>query len=186
MMDDHFNLSGKMEVLDKLLMGIQKLRGKVLVFSASTQSLDLIENHISTMGLEYSRMDGQTATKNRKGIADNFRSNPNAFVFLLSTRAMGVGTCNCEAAGCVDKDTLVLTGRSRAALVRLIFSGLNLTAANFVIIFDVDWNPASDSQAQGPLERIMHQFYAQLSTPLTRVCFLRRQTVRTESDKIKT
>lgn len=116
-MDDHFALSGKMVVLDKLLRSIHAQHGRVLLFATSTKALDLIEKHIVAMGFSHMRMDGQTSQKKRTEIADTFKSNSQILVFLLSTKAMGVG--------------------------------LNLTEANFVIIFDVDWNPANDCQAQG-------------------------------------
>lgn len=47
--------------------------------------------------------------------AHRYHKDPNSFVFLLSTRAGGVG--------------------------------INLTAADTVIIFDSDWNPQNDVQA---------------------------------------
>jgi superfamily II DNA or RNA helicase len=104
-MDDHFSLSGKMVVLDQLLRAIHEQHGRVLVFSTSTQSLDLIENHIGVMGLRYTRMDGQTTTKNRKTIADDFRANDGITVFLLSTRAMGIGTTIISVGFFVDSIT---------------------------------------------------------------------------------
>lgn len=42
MMNDHFSLSGKMKALHRLLGRIEAKGGRVLVFSASTQTLDLI------------------------------------------------------------------------------------------------------------------------------------------------
>jgi superfamily II DNA or RNA helicase len=108
MMDDHFSLSGKMVVLDQLLRAIHEQHGRVLVFSTSTQSLDLIEKHIGVMGLRYTRMDGQTTTKNRKTIADEFRANDGITVFLLSTRAMGIGKTIISVGFFVDSITKCL------------------------------------------------------------------------------
>lgn len=45
-MDDHMKLSGKMRALDYLLRKYLKKRNRVLVFSYSTASLDIIQNHI--------------------------------------------------------------------------------------------------------------------------------------------
>jgi superfamily II DNA or RNA helicase len=90
MMDNHFGLSGKMVVLDKLLRAISKKQGRVLLFSHSTQALDLIQNYIMAVGYSYLRMDGQTSQKRREEIADQFRKG-SEFVFLLSTKAMGLG-----------------------------------------------------------------------------------------------
>lgn len=114
MMNEHCELSGKMGVLQKLLEAIEP-QGRVLLFSSSTQMLNLIEDFIKSVGHSYLRMDGSTDTTSRNEIVDKFKRE-NQFIFLLSTKAMGLG--------------------------------LNLTEASFVIIFDVEWNPSWDSQAQ--------------------------------------
>lgn len=121
-MDDHFGLSGKMAALDKLLTRIYSVNGRVLLFSCFTSVLDLIQNYMESKGYSYHRMDGQTPHNQRDAIANEFRTNRDSFVFLLSTKAMG--------------------------------TGLNLREANFVIIFDPDWNPANDQQAQGKSETL--------------------------------
>jgi SNF2 family DNA or RNA helicase len=120
-MDDHFSLSGKMKVVDKLLRAIYDQQGRVLLFSGSTQSLDLIQNFVRSEGYSHLRMDGKTSTRKRDELKAEF-ANSNTFLFLLSTKAMGLG--------------------------------LNLTQANFVIIFDVEWNPSYDAQAQDRAYRI--------------------------------
>jgi SNF2 family DNA or RNA helicase len=90
-MDNHFALSGKMGVLDKLLRAICAQQGRVLLFAHSTQTLDLIENYVLSMGYSYLRMDGQTANAKRVEIADKFKTSSDVFLFLLSTKAMGLG-----------------------------------------------------------------------------------------------
>lgn len=120
--DNHFGLSGKMVVVDKLLQAIQKQQGRVLIFSYSTQTMDLIENYLVSEGYSYLRMDGTTSCSRRTELVNEFKKCPDIFVFLLSTKAMGLG--------------------------------LNLTEANFVIIYDVDWNPSNDAQAQDRAYRI--------------------------------
>jgi SNF2 family DNA or RNA helicase len=120
-MNDHFSLSGKMIVVNKLLKAIKLQQGRVLLFAESTQSLDLIENFIKSEGYDHLRMDGTTTTTRREELVQEF-ANSNTFLFLLSTKAMGLG--------------------------------LNLTQANFVIIWDVSWNPSSDAQAQDRAFRI--------------------------------
>ena len=123
LLDDHFALSGKMKAMDELLKDIHNnRRGRVLVFSHSTQTLDLIQNYIGHYGYNYRRMDGSTPTKKRQLIADEFKKDPSIFLLLLSTKAMGLG--------------------------------LNLTEANNVIVFDVEWNPSFDEQAQDRAFRI--------------------------------
>ena len=122
-MDDHHALSGKLKVVDKLLAKFWIENAKVLLFSNSTKTLDLIENYLKANGqYVYLRMDGSTDSRQRQGMADEFNNNPTNFIFLLSTKAMGVG--------------------------------LNLTAASRVIIFDVEWNPSNDEQAQDRAYRI--------------------------------
>ena len=90
-MNDHFVLSGKMKVLARLLEIIERLEGRVLVFSASTSTLDLIEVFVQTTGYSFLRMDGSTQQKKRAELADEFKSRQDIFLFLLSTKAMGLG-----------------------------------------------------------------------------------------------
>lgn len=90
-MDDHFALSGKLKVLDKLLDNFSHENAKVLVFSQSTESLDLIQNYLKSKGHSFLRMDGKTQNSLRQDLADKFNNDPTVFVFLLSTKAMGVG-----------------------------------------------------------------------------------------------
>ena len=109
-----FKFSGKMKVLHHLLASIKEKDGRVLLFSESTQMLDLIEEYIKFRHGHggYLRMDGSTAKELRTSIAENFRRDTSKFVFLLSKKAFG--------------------------------TGLTLTAANYVIMFDTDWNPSTD------------------------------------------
>lgn len=91
-MDDHFNLSGKLRVLNNLLQKDYDEGGKVLLFSHSTQSLDLIENWLRSRGsFEYSRMDGKTPLSRRQHLTDEFNNTDHIFLFLLSIKATGLG-----------------------------------------------------------------------------------------------
>ncbi|KAH9386092.1 uncharacterized protein NEMAJ01_0988 [Nematocida major] len=113
--------SGKLVFLDKLLA---KLHGnhKVLVFSQMTKCLDLVAEYLQYKGYLYERIDGTVRGDVRQASIDRFSTDENSFVFLLCTRAGGVG--------------------------------INLTAADTVIIFDSDWNPQNDLQAQARCHRI--------------------------------
>lgn len=91
LLDDHFELSGKLRVLSALLGRIQEEGGRVLLFSQWVETLDLIENYVRTSGYSFLRMDGTTDTKKRQALADKFQANSEYFLFLLSTNAMGVG-----------------------------------------------------------------------------------------------
>ncbi len=83
--------SGKLIILDKLL---KKLYGghQVLVFSQFTTMLDIIEDYLRLRGYEYCRIDGNTFIEDRETQLDEFIApDSKKFVFLLSTRAGGLG-----------------------------------------------------------------------------------------------
>jgi SNF2 family DNA or RNA helicase len=91
-MDDHYSLSGKLRVLDQLLTKDYNENGKVLLFSHSTQSMDLIENWLKSRGsFEYLRMDGSTPQSKRHQLTDEFNKSDHIFLFLLSIKAAGLG-----------------------------------------------------------------------------------------------
>merc|ERR1711871_1926372 len=96
---------------------------KVLIFSQFTTMLDILEDYIRHRGwLNYCRLDGSTKWQDRHSQMERFQADPDCFVFLLSTKAGGLG--------------------------------INLTAADTVIIYDSDWNPHQDNQAQDRCHRI--------------------------------
>jgi ATP-dependent DNA helicase len=104
-----------------------KLRAKghkVLIFSQMTRMLDLIESFFEQRGGNFKvcRIDGSVQWQDRKTQMDLFNTDPEYGVFLLSTRAGGLG--------------------------------INLTAADTVIIYDSDWNPHQDMQAMDRCHRI--------------------------------
>lgn len=80
-----------MKVLAQLLKTIQRVDGRVLLFSESTRTLDLIESFACATGYSFLRMDGSTPQRKRVELAEQFKSNHNFFLFLLSTKAMGLG-----------------------------------------------------------------------------------------------
>merc|ERR1719454_229883 len=113
---------------------------KVLVFSQSILSLDLIEEFLGKVndahesdkgkdsalggyldtwvpGKDYFRMDGSTPIEKRRQWCDEFnnKKHTDMRLFLISTKAGGLG--------------------------------INLVAANRVIIFDASWNPSHDVQS---------------------------------------
>jgi SWI/SNF-related matrix-associated actin-dependent regulator of chromatin subfamily A member 5 len=121
---DHiiFN-SGKFVVLDKLLKRLKAQGSRVLIFSQMTRTLDIIEDYLHYREYEYCRIDGSTNNFDRETRMDAFNEEGSEkFVFLLSTRAGGLG--------------------------------INLATADIVILFDSDWNPQMDLQAQDRAHRI--------------------------------
>lgn len=144
--------SGKMVLLDKLLTKLHKEGHRVLIFSQMCAVLDILEFYIDYRGMDrptdgfalqhwqqselirgglaagypYERLDGHTHGNTRQAAIDRFcAEGSDRFVFLLSTRAGGIG--------------------------------LNLVAADTVIIYDSDWNPQQDVQAQARVHRIGQQ-----------------------------
>uniref|UniRef100_A0A8D3ECL1 Proliferation-associated SNF2-like protein n=1 Tax=Scophthalmus maximus TaxID=52904 RepID=A0A8D3ECL1_SCOMX len=123
MIDEQLVLSsGKFLILDRLLPALKKREHKVLIFSQMTSILDLLMDYCYLRGFQYSRLDGSMSYSDRDENMTKFSKDPEVFLFLLSTRAGGLG--------------------------------INLTAADTVIIFDSDWNPQADLQAQDRCHRI--------------------------------
>merc|ERR1719464_546154 len=88
-----------------------------------TQCMTIIEDYFNFKGYKYLRLDGTTKAEERGDMLKVFNSKDSEyFIFLLSTRAGGLG--------------------------------LNLQTADTVIIFDSDWNPHQDLQAQDRAHRI--------------------------------
>ncbi|XP_017879954.1 lymphoid-specific helicase-like [Ceratina calcarata] len=83
--------SGKLLVLDTLLAKLKQRGHKVLLYSTWTQILDMIEDYLSLRDYKYVRLDGQTKLEARKEHVKQFNTDPETFLFLLSTRAGGVG-----------------------------------------------------------------------------------------------
>lgn len=113
---------GKMKLLDRMLWRLKKKGHKVLIFSQMTAVLDIIEDYLRYREYSSCRIDGSTDCGTRQKQIAEFNANDDKFVFLLSTRAGGLG--------------------------------INLTSADTVIIYDSDWNPHQDDQAQDRCHRI--------------------------------
>ncbi|KAI9172381.1 ISWI chromatin-remodeling complex ATPase ISW2 [Paramyrothecium foliicola] len=84
--------SGKMAVLDKLLARLQKEGSRVLIFSQMSRLLDILEDYCVFRGFKYCRIDGGTAHEDRIAAIDDYnKPGSEKFVFLLTTRAGGLG-----------------------------------------------------------------------------------------------
>lgn len=91
--DEHlvFN-AGKMLILDKLLSRARKNGSRVLIFSQMSRMLDILEDYCLFREYQYCRIDGSTAHPDRiQAIDDYNRPGSEKFVFLLTTRAGGLG-----------------------------------------------------------------------------------------------
>ena len=94
----------------------------MLIFSQWTRLLDLLEILLNTMDMAFFRLDGSTPIADRQRMIDEYSADSTVPVFLLSTKAGGLG--------------------------------INLTAADTVILHDLDFNPENDKQAEDRCYRI--------------------------------
>lgn len=113
---------GKLKVLDKLLNNLLQQKHKVLLFSQFTMFLDILEQYCDWRQFKYCRLDGNTELDEREQYMKQFNQTDKYQIFMLSTKAGGLG--------------------------------INLTGADRVIIYDLDWNPQNDIQAMDRAHRI--------------------------------
>ncbi|KAK8114190.1 hypothetical protein PG999_006259 [Apiospora kogelbergensis] len=82
---------GKWVVLKKLLRFWHGSGNKVLVFSHSVRLLRILQHLFGNTSYSVSYLDGSLSYEERQQTVDDFNSDPNQFVFLISTKAGGVG-----------------------------------------------------------------------------------------------
>lgn len=120
-MEVFYKNSAKIQVLDLLINELLPDH-KLLIFSQFTKMLDLLHDWLDFKNIRFCRLDGSTSHEDRETQIDQFNTDKSKKVFLLSTRAGGLG--------------------------------INLTAADTVVLFDNDWNPQVDLQAIDRVHRI--------------------------------
>ncbi|KRT79177.1 helicase [Oryctes borbonicus] len=91
--DEHLVYNcGKMVILDKLLPKLQEQDSRVLIFSQMTRMLDILEDYCHWRQYQYCRLDGQTPHEDRQRQINEYNEdNSKKFIFMLSTRAGGLG-----------------------------------------------------------------------------------------------
>ncbi|KAF8712178.1 helicase superfamily c-terminal domain, partial [Rhizoctonia solani] len=93
--DECFLDAGKVEVLLELVKGYQTDGRRVLVFSqvrrGFTQILDILKVVLDHVGLKFLVLTGSTPVDERQSLVDKFTEDETIPVFLLSTRAGGMG-----------------------------------------------------------------------------------------------
>uniref|UniRef100_A0A8C2Q0F1 Chromodomain-helicase-DNA-binding protein 1-like n=1 Tax=Cyprinus carpio TaxID=7962 RepID=A0A8C2Q0F1_CYPCA len=82
--------SGKLSLLDTMLAYLQEGGHRVLLFSQMTRMLDILQDYLEYRGYSYERLDGSVRGEERNLAIKNF-SSKDVFIFLLSTKAGGVG-----------------------------------------------------------------------------------------------
>ncbi|GLT51053.1 hypothetical protein SLA2020_245000 [Shorea laevis] len=84
--------SGKLVILDKLLIRLHETKHRVLIFSQMVRMLDILAEYMSLRGFQFQRLDGSTKAELRQQAMDHFNApGSDDFCFLLSTRAGGLG-----------------------------------------------------------------------------------------------
>uniref|UniRef100_A0A671Q122 DNA helicase n=1 Tax=Sinocyclocheilus anshuiensis TaxID=1608454 RepID=A0A671Q122_9TELE len=83
--------SGKFALLTKILSRLKEKGDRVVLFSQFTMMLDIVEFLLKHLDHQFVRLDGSTPMAERIGLIDKYNTNPEIFVFLLSTRAGGQG-----------------------------------------------------------------------------------------------
>ncbi|KAJ2077251.1 chromatin remodeling complex Adenosinetriphosphatase [Coemansia sp. RSA 988] len=84
--------ASKLAVLDKLLAKLREQGSRVLIFSQMSRMLDILEDYCVMRGYKYCRLDGSTDHEARvESIQDFNRPDSDKFIFLLTTRAGGLG-----------------------------------------------------------------------------------------------
>ncbi|CAG2162948.1 unnamed protein product, partial [Oppiella nova] len=112
--------SNKMVVLFEIIDECLKIGDRLLVFSQSLFTLDLIEELLKMkkewrLGRDYYRLDGSTPPQERERYINRFNGTTRAHLFLISTKAGSLG--------------------------------INLIGANRIVVMDANWNPSWDAQA---------------------------------------
>ena len=134
--------SGKLRVLDRLLGALKAHTDeKIVLVSNYTSTLDVLQNLLSSRGLSWLRLDGSTPTDKRQGLVDKFNR--------------------------VDSDVafaFLLSAKSGGA-------GINLIGASRLVLFDLDWNPATDAQAMARIHRDGQRRPVMVYRMLTTGCF---------------
>ncbi|KAJ0978034.1 hypothetical protein J5N97_013508 [Dioscorea zingiberensis] len=84
--------SGKLVILDKLLIRLRETNHRVLIFSQMVRMLDILSEYLCLRGFQFQRLDGSTRADLRHQAMEHFNApGSDDFCFLLSTRAGGLG-----------------------------------------------------------------------------------------------
>ena len=116
--------STKLRFLDQLLYTLhQRTSEKIVLASNFTATLDLLGNLLTSLSLPFLRLDGSVPTAQRQELVDTFNRTPASSCFAFLISARAGG------------------------------AGLNLIGASRLVLFDVDWNPATDAQVLARIHR---------------------------------
>lgn len=83
--------SSKLARLDELLRELKAGGHRVLIYFQMTRMIDLMEEYLIYRQYKYLRLDGASKISDRRDMVTDWQTRPELFVFLLSTRAGGLG-----------------------------------------------------------------------------------------------
>ncbi|KAL8154275.1 hypothetical protein V2J09_012035 [Rumex salicifolius] len=84
--------SGKLQLVDKMMVKLKEQGHRVLIYSQFQHTLDILEDYLTFKRWIYERIDGRVSGTERQIRIDRFNAkNSSRFCFLLSTRAGGLG-----------------------------------------------------------------------------------------------
>lgn len=83
--------SGKLAKLDALLTDLKAGGHRVLLYFQMTRMMDLCEEYLTYRHHRYLRLDGSSKLEDRRDMVSAWQTSPEIFVFILSTRAGGLG-----------------------------------------------------------------------------------------------
>lgn len=89
--DEKMLTSGKFVQLDQMLEDLKLNGHRVLIFSQYVIMLNIVEQYLRIRNHKYMRLDGGTAVNIRQDLINEFTDDSSYFIFLLSTRAGGLG-----------------------------------------------------------------------------------------------
>ena len=116
--------SGKLATLACLLLQLkEESEEKIVIVSLSTSTLDLLGGLCERYGLTTCRLDGSTPPNTRQSLVNTFNTGGPATARVMLLSSKAGGT------------------------------GLNLIGASRLVLYDIDWNPATDMQAMARVWR---------------------------------
>ncbi|KAK5100317.1 helicase [Lithohypha guttulata] len=120
----HNSYASKIRLLDELLHQIQQTTNdKVVLVSNYTATLDIMQNLLTSLNLSFRRLDGSVPAGKRQAMVDEFNRSSPTACFAFLLSAKAGGV------------------------------GINLVGGSRLVLFDVDWNPATDDQAMARIHR---------------------------------
>ncbi|KAH9869923.1 hypothetical protein J1614_006844 [Plenodomus biglobosus] len=116
--------SAKLRLLDSLVHRIHTTTDeKIVIVSNYTTTLDMIERLLTSLSYTYLRLDGSTPAAKRQSLVNKFNTSPKSSAFAFLLSAKSGGV------------------------------GINLIGASRIVLFECDWNPATDLQAMARIHR---------------------------------